>query len=44
MSSVFRFFEVEIEKSRTKKKKKKKRKKKSKPLVRWRKWANLRHQ
>ena len=42
MSSVFRFFEVEIEKSRTKKQKK--RKKKSKPLVRWRKWANLRHQ
>ena len=42
MSSAFRFFEVEIEKSRTKKQKK--RKKKSKPLVRWRKWANLRHQ
>ena len=43
MSSAFRFFEVEIEKSRTKKQKKK-RKKKSKRLVRWRKWANLRHQ
>ena len=42
MSSAFRFFEVEIEKSR--KRKKEKKKKESKPSVRWRKWANLRHQ